>query len=231
MNGYEKYMDRQKMSETGMARLVKLETERPPKARKRVPQWVKYAGMAASLVLVVGLFALPILQGAQQQRAAGPNVTDGPAEELQFQEMPRYGFFVDESQYIGKRTPVEPEDTAELFGCAPDDFAGLLETVGLSKYDMEYYTVEAYYPFGVYPKDVAALGDDGYRFVMKGSYTTPGKSRRTGMKHRRSVGRCGRGFPAFCPVTTCGWKFTRATAISARRTGTKWSPRRSKVIR
>lgn len=173
MNGYEKYMDRQKMSETGLARLMKLETERPPKARKRVPQWVKYAGMAASLFLVVGLFALPILQGAQQQRAAGPNVTDGPAEELQFQEMPRYGFFVDESQYIGKRTPVEPEDTAELFGCAPDDFAGLLETVGLSKYDMEYYTVEAYYPFGVYPKDVAALGDDGYRFVMKGSYTTP----------------------------------------------------------
>lgn len=173
MNGYEKYMDRQRMSDTGMARLVKLETERPPKARKRVPQWVKYAGMAASLVLVVGLFALPILQGAQQQRAAGPNVTDGPAEELQFQEMPHYGFFVDESQYIGKRTPVEPEDAAELFGCAPDDFAGLLETVGLSKYDMEYYTVEAYYPFGVYPKDVAALGDDGYRFVMKGSYTTP----------------------------------------------------------
>lgn len=162
MNGYEKYMDRQRMSDTGMARLVKLETERPPKVRKRVPQWVKYAGMAASLFLVVGLFALPILQGAQQQRAAGPNVTDGPAEELQFQEMPHYGFFVDESQYIGKRTPVEPEDAAELFGCAPDDFAGFLETVGLEKYDMGYYTV-----------DMAGQGDDSYRFLMKGDYISP----------------------------------------------------------
>lgn len=163
MKDYERYMNRQRMSETGMAKLMKLETERPEKGtragkkRQALPRWARTLGMAASLVLVVGLCALPVLRWATQQ--ANPQPTE---EELQFQEMPLYGFFVDESQYIGGRTPVEPAEAAELFGCAPDDFVGLLETVGLDKFDMEYYTV-----------DMANEGDGSYRFVMKGSYTTP----------------------------------------------------------
>ncbi len=74
MKDYERYMNRQKVSDAGMETLLKLETERPERPvreESRVPQWLKYVGMAACFCLMMGLFALPILQGAQQQRAAG----------------------------------------------------------------------------------------------------------------------------------------------------------------
>lgn len=74
MKDYVNYMNRQKLSETGMERLLKLEKERPERA-KRVPQWVKYCAMAASLVLVVGLFALAVLQGDPGQADPRPLVT------------------------------------------------------------------------------------------------------------------------------------------------------------
>lgn len=88
MKDYERYMNRQKVSDAGMETLLKLETQRPERPRReesRVPQWLKYVGMAACFCLMMGLFALPILQGAQQQRAAGPErVVTG---ELYFNEL------------------------------------------------------------------------------------------------------------------------------------------------
>lgn len=87
MKDYERYMNRQKVSDAGMETLLKLETERPERPsheESRVPQWLKYVGMAACFCLMMGLFALPILQGARQ-RAAGPErVVTG---ELHFNEL------------------------------------------------------------------------------------------------------------------------------------------------
>lgn len=87
MKDYERYMNRQKVSDTGMETLLKLETERPERPvreESRVPQWLKYVGMAACFCLMMGLFALPILQGAQQ-RAAGPE--RAVTGELHFNEL------------------------------------------------------------------------------------------------------------------------------------------------
>lgn len=163
MKDYERYMNRQRMSETGMARLRKLETERPEKGeragkkRKTLPRWVKALGMAASLVLVVGLCALPILRWAAQR--ANPRPAE---EELSFHEVDSVPF-TDQAISGGMGMyAMEPEDAAAIFGSAPDDFVGLLETVGLDKFDMEYYTV-----------DMANEGDGSYRFVMKGDYISP----------------------------------------------------------
>lgn len=163
MKDYERYMNRQRMSETGMARLMKLETERPEKgvrARKKrqaLPRWAKTLGMAASLVLVVGLCALPVLRWAAQR--ANPQPVE---EELFFHEVD-YVPFTDQAIAGGMGLDaMEPEDAAAIFGSAPDDFVGLLETVGLDKFDMEYYTV-----------DMANEGDGSYRFLMKGDYISP----------------------------------------------------------
>lgn len=157
MKDYERYMSRQRLSETGMARLLKLETEKPEKRRKPAARWMKYAGLAACLCLAVGLCALPVLRWAAQR--ANPQ----PAEEELFFHEVDYVPFTDQAIAggMGLHT-VEPGEAAELFGCAPDDFAGFLETVGLSKFDMEYYTV-----------DMANEGDDSYRFLMKGNYISP----------------------------------------------------------
>lgn len=174
MKDYERYMSRQRLSETGMARLVRLETERPQRGERTGKQgtgrsgWMKYAGLAACLVLAVGLLVPPALQGLRQ--IAGPSVTDEPVEELYFHEMPIYQFYADEA-VLGKKTDMKPADAAALFGSSPDDFVGLLETVGLEKYDMEYYTVDLdmeTYPFGVAPQVVG-----GYHFLMEGSYVSP----------------------------------------------------------
>lgn len=163
MKDYERYMNRQRMSETGMARLMKLETERPEKGtragkkRQALPRWARTLGMAASLVLVVGLCALPVLRWAAQR--ANPQPTE---EELFFHEVDSVPF-TDHGIVGGmKLVAMEPEDAAEIFGCAPDDFVGLLETVGLDKFNMEYYAV-----------DMARQGDDSYRFLMKGNYISP----------------------------------------------------------
>lgn len=163
MKDYERYMNRQRMSETGMARLMKLETERPEKGtragkkRQALPRWAKTLGMAASLVLVVGLCALPILRWAAQR--ANPQPVE---EELFFHEVD-YVPFTDQAIAGGMGLDaMEPEDAAAIFGSAPDDFVGLLETVGLDKFDMEYYTV-----------DMANEGDGSYRFLMKGDYISP----------------------------------------------------------
>lgn len=163
MKDYERYMNRQRMSETGMARLMKLETERPEKgtrARKKrqaLPRWAKTLGMAASLVLVVGLCALPVLRWAAQR--ANPQPVE---EELFFHEVDSVPF-TDQAIAGGMGLDaMEPEDAAAIFGSAPDDFVGLLETVGLDKFDMEYYTV-----------DMANEGDGSYRFLMKGNYISP----------------------------------------------------------
>ena len=165
MKDYERYMNRQKVSDAGMETLLKLETQRPERPRReesRVPQWLKYVGMAACFCLMMGLFALPILQGAQQQRAAGPNVTGEPAEELFFHAVDSVPF-TDHGIVGGmKLIAMEQEDAAAIFGSAPDDFAGFLETVGLRKFDMEYYNV-----------DMAGQGDDSCRFLMKGVYISP----------------------------------------------------------
>lgn len=168
MKDYERYMNRQRMSETGMARLMKLETERPEKGeragkkREALPRWAKALGMAASLVVVVGLCALPILGRVAQWGQ--------PAEEeLLFHEVENVPF-TDQAISGGMGMyAMEPGETAGIFGCAPDDFVGLLETVGLSKFDMEYYTFDmAHYPLGVVPQ-----GDGSYRFLMKGNYISP----------------------------------------------------------
>lgn len=170
MKDYERYMNRQRMSETGMAKLLKLETERPEKRetagkeREVLPRWVKYLGMAASLVLVVGLFALPIVRQARQRAISWPT-----QEELTFRRVDSVPF-TDKAIAggMGLHT-MEPAEAAEIFGCAPDDFVGFLETVGLNNFDMEYYAVDmAHYSLGVAPQ-----GDDGYRFLMKGSYISP----------------------------------------------------------
>lgn len=160
MKDYQRYMNRQKLSETGMARLLKLETEKPEKRRKPAPQWVKYAGMAASLFLVVGLFAWPMLRNARQ--AKQPTVTDGPDQELLFNVVEKVPFT--DQAIAGGMTmnPMEEAEVAQLFGCAPDDFVGLLETVGLDQFNMEYYTV-----------DMTVQGDGSYRFLMKGNYVSP----------------------------------------------------------
>lgn len=164
MKDYERYMNRQKVSDAGMETLLKLETQRPERPRReesRVPQWLKYVGMAACFCLMMGLFALPILQGARQ-RAAGPNVTGEPAEELFFHAVDSVPF-TDHGIVGGmKLIAMEQEDAAAIFGSAPDDFAGFLETVGLRKFDMEYYNV-----------DMAGQGDDSCRFLMKGVYISP----------------------------------------------------------
>lgn len=163
MKDYERYMNRQRMSETGMARLMKLETERPEKGtragkkRQALPRWARTLGMAASLVLVVGLCALPVLRWAAQR--ANPQPVE---EELFFHEVD-YVPFTDQAISGGMGLDaMEPEDAAAIFGSAPDDFVGLLETVGLDKFDMEYYTV-----------DMANEGDGSYRFLMKGDYISP----------------------------------------------------------
>lgn len=163
MKDYERYMNRQRMSETGMARLMKLETERPEKGtragkkRQALPRWARTLGMAASLVLVVGLCALPVLRWAAQR--ANPQPVE---EELFFHEVD-YVPFTDQAIAGGMGLDaMEPEDAAAIFGSAPDDFVGLLETVGLDKFDMEYYTV-----------DMANEGDGSYRFLMKGDYISP----------------------------------------------------------
>lgn len=163
MKDYERYMNRQRMSETGMARLMKLETERPEKGtragkkRQALPRWARTLGMAASLVLVVGLCALPVLRWAAQR--ANPQPVE---EELFFHEVDSVPF-TDHGIVGGmKLVAMEPEDAAEIFGCAPDDFVGLLETVGLDKFNMEYYAV-----------DMVRQGDDSYRFLMKGDYISP----------------------------------------------------------
>lgn len=170
MKDYERYMNRQRMSETGMAKLLKLETERPEKRetagkeREVLPRWMKYLGMAAGLVLVVGLFALPIVRQARQRA-----ISRQAEEELTFRRVDSVPF-TDKAIAGGiPLTAMEPADAAEIFGCAPDDFVGFLETVGLNNFDMEYYAVDmAHYPLGVAPQ-----GDDGYRFLMKGSYISP----------------------------------------------------------
>lgn len=163
MKDYERYMNRQRMSETGMVRLMKLETERPEKGtragkkRQALPRWAKTLGMAASLVLVVGLCALPVLRWAAQR--ANPQPVE---EELFFHEVDSVPF-TDQAIAGGMGLDaMEPEDAAAIFGSAPDDFVGLLETVGLDKFDMEYYTV-----------DMANEGDGSYRFLMKGDYISP----------------------------------------------------------
>lgn len=168
MKDYERYMSRQRLSETGMARLMKLETERPKKGERVVRErtgrsrWTKYAGLAACLCLIAGLCALPVLRQVGQ-------LFQPAEEELVFHEVDSVPF-TDQAIAGGiPLTAMEPADAAEIFGCAPDDFVGLLETVGLSKFDMEYYAVDmAHYPLGVAPQ-----GDDGYRFLMKGSYISP----------------------------------------------------------
>lgn len=159
MKEYERYMNRQRMSETGMARLMKLEKERPEKTGKRekpLPQWGKYLGLAASLVLAVGLCVLPILRQAQQwARPAEEKLTFHQVDSVPFTDQAIAGG-------MGLNT-MEPAAAAEIFGSSPDDFVGFLETMGLDQFAMEYYTV-----------DMAAQGDDGYRFLMKGNYISPG---------------------------------------------------------
>lgn len=160
MKDYERYMNRQKVSDTGMETLLKLETERPERPvreESRVPQWLKYVGMAACFCLMMGLFALPILQGAQQRRAISQ-----PKEELFFHEMSSLPF-TDQTITVDMGwNAMEKEEAAAIFGSAPDDFEGFLESMGLDKFDMEYYTV-----------DMTAQGDDRYRFWMKGDYLSP----------------------------------------------------------
>lgn len=159
MKDYERYMNRQKMSDTGMARLMKLETERPEKGqrtagkRQTLPRWAKVVGMAASLLLVVGLCALPALRWASQR------LNPQPAEEkLVFHvvdEVP----FTDQAIAGGMgMNDMEQAEAAALFGCAPDDFIGFLEQVGLGEFSMEYYTTDI---------------DDSRRFLIRGDYVSP----------------------------------------------------------
>lgn len=163
MKDYERYMNRQKMSDTGMARLMKLETERPEKGqrtagkRQTLPRWAKVVGMAASLLLVVGLCALPALRWASQRLNPQP-----AEEELIFHEVDNVSFTTYRPIGWGMERAMEEQDAAAIFGCAPDDFIGLLEQVGLDQFDMQYYTV-----------DMSNEGDYGYRFWMKGDYISP----------------------------------------------------------
>lgn len=160
MKDYERYMNRQRMSETGMARLMKLETERPEKGtragkkRQALPRWARTMGMAASLVLVVGLCALPVLRWAAQR--ANPQPAE---EELFFYEEDTTDSFVEGSYYGEEKKVLEPGEAAEIFGCAPDDFVGFLETMGLEKFDMRYRVMDT--------------GSDYFRFLMEGFYTSP----------------------------------------------------------
>lgn len=173
MKDYERYMSRQRLSETGMARLVRLETERPQRGERTGKQgtgrsgWMKYAGLAACLVLAVGLLAKPVMRGLGQ--IAGPSATDGPVEELYFHEVDSVPF-TDQAIAggMGLHT-LEPAEAAAIFGSSPDDFVGFLETVGLQNFDMEYYAIDMAH----YPLDVVPQGDSGYRFLMKGDYLSP----------------------------------------------------------
>ena len=159
MKDYERYMNRQRMSETGMAKLMKLETERPEKGtragkkRQALPRWAKTLGMAAGLVLVVGLCALPVLRQVGQWGRP-------TEEELYFYEVDDCGDFESGFQYGEEKERLEPAEAAEIFGCAPDDFVGFLETMGLDKFDIRYRVMDT--------------GSGGvFRFLMEGFYTSP----------------------------------------------------------
>lgn len=184
MKDYERYMNRQKLSETGMTRLVKLEetgrkgvakrdsagmtgvAKREAGRRTGVPQWVKYCGMAASLVVVFGVFALAILQGG---RGIDPNPIANAsatpaAEELIFNEVVSVPF-TDEAIAGGMAlNPMEIADAALLFGSSEDDFDGFKEDMGWGKFDMEYYCVDM-------SGDLSG-NKDAFRFLLKGDYVS-----------------------------------------------------------
>ena len=149
MKDYACYMNRQRLSETGLARLIKLESEGPKKAQRRetrVPQWVGYCGMAASLVLAVGVLALAVLRGG---RGVGTNpvATTGPSpvttDELFFNEMEDRPIPFTDEAIAGdmELTLMEMTDVAAMFGCFLEDYGEVLEDLGWSEFDMEYYRV------------------------------------------------------------------------------------------
>lgn len=169
MKDYERYMNRQRLSELKMARLVKLEEEGPKASDKRgkhVPQWVKYCGMAASLAVVFGVFALAILQGGGTAVDPVANASATPAADPvelfifnRVDDVP----FTDEAIAGGmKLNPMEIADISLLFGSSEDDFDGFKEDMGWGKFDMEYYCVD--------------MGSDSnrLRFLLKGNYVSPG---------------------------------------------------------
>lgn len=135
MKDYVNYMDRQKLSETGMERLLKLERERPERA-KRVPQWVKYCAMAASLVLAVGLFALAVLQGApgevDPRPVATPTAT--PESKLYFNEVetvPKNGCVPEGIDNKG----MAPDEVRMILGLSEDAQSGASwESLGWTEY-------------------------------------------------------------------------------------------------
>lgn len=173
MKDYERYMNRQKLSETGLAKLVKLEEtggkgvgNRGVSGGKHVPQWVKYCGMAACLAVAFGVFALAILQGGGGvgiNPIANASATPA-AEELYFNEVVSVPF-TDEAIAGGMAlNPMEIADVALLFGSSEDDFDGFKEDMGWGKFDMEYYCVDM-------SGDLSG-NKDAFRFLLKGDYVS-----------------------------------------------------------
>lgn len=171
MKDYERYMNRQKLSETRMAKLVKLEEtggkgvgNRGVSRGKHVPQWVKYCGMAACLAVAFGVFALAILQGGGGvgiNPIANASATPA-AEELYFNEGDNvplsYEAVTGDTMTL---TPMEIADIALLFGSSEDDFEGFKEDMGWGEFNMEYYSVD------IKP------GAASLRFLVKGDYVAP----------------------------------------------------------
>lgn len=193
MKDYARYMNRQRMSETGMARLVKLEAEGPEQGRKRkgngkdgegyVPQWVKYCAMAASLVLLVGVCALAVLQGGRgigtdpiatagpDQVTVNPVTTPTPApvtgDELFFNEMDTMPIPLTDKAITNEmeRIPMEMMDVAALFGCFLEDYGEVLENLGWGEFNMKYYRVDG--------NTDSTTGKNVFRFLAYGSYVSP----------------------------------------------------------